>query len=70
MISVTCIGRSHGNGVGDLLELGHEEAVHVMQVRVKAAREIQRLVETALFKSERNVSQVSQGFILPRSEKN
>lgn len=55
-MSVTCTGRGNGNGVGDLLELGHEEAIHVVQVRVKAPCKSQRLVETALFKSERNVS--------------
>lgn len=41
-----------GNRVGELLQLGHEEAVHVVRVRVETAREAKRGMEPPLFEPE------------------
>lgn len=41
------------NNVGELLQLGHKESIHVVGVRVKSSRESQSWMEPELFETKR-----------------
>lgn len=41
------------NYVGELLQLGHKESVHVVGVRVKSSRESQSRMKSELFETKR-----------------